>query len=282
MKPKQNYKFDHARMSTTHVLAPGLFRSLKKGDYKKLKLDVVYEYGRGERLEFKAAEPLGVPELRVLQGLIAMAGPAGLLLSPEPTTEAGQQLRLLLETKFDAMQANAMVIKGSYRELAKNIGYNSENSKGLQESTERLWGVSIIAKIGNKHMGFRLLSEYATDTESGKLYVALNPILTAAILGKAQHCRIDLNEVRNLTNDATRLMHQRLCGWIDVGKSGKTTLETLCGYIWLDEASKEAMKKRKQAARRGLKELEALGWTVHEYVKEKFELNRPKIACPTT
>ena len=143
----KKFELTHARHDPAHVLAPGLFKSLKKGDYKLLKLDVAYEFGKGERIEFKAAEPLGAPELRVLQGLVAMAGPSGLLLSPEPKTGSGQQLRLLLETKFEAVQADALVAKGSFRTLAKEIGYlDIENTKGIQKSIERLWGVSVIVQ----------------------------------------------------------------------------------------------------------------------------------------
>jgi len=269
-------ELDHAKHDPAHCLAPGLFRSLKKGDYKKLKLDIAYEFGKGERLEFGGKEPLGVPELRVLQGLVAMAGPGGLLLSPEPKTEAGQQLRLLLETKFDAMQANALVAKGSFRALAKAIGYaDIENTKGIQESIERLWGVSVIAQKGGKRMGFRLLSSYDSDEAEGRLHVALNPRIAQAIMGEAQHCRIDLAETRLLKIDAARLIHQRLCGWIDTGKSGKVTLETLVGYLWVDEADYEATKKRKATTRKALKELVSLGWAVTEYVRSKFEITRP-------
>lgn len=273
-KPKHD--LDHIRHEPGHVLAPGLFRSLKRGDYKRLKLDIGYDFGKGERLEFKAAEPLGAPELRVLQGLIAMAGPEGLLLSPEPKTESGQQLRLLLETKFDAVQVNALVAKGSFRSLSKAIGYaDIENTKGIQESIERLWGVSVIAQKGGKRMGFRLLASYESDEAEGRLHVALNPRIAQAIMGEAQHCRISLHEVRALKTDPARLIHQRLCGWIDMGKSGKTTIETLCGYVWMDEANPEAMKKRKQAARKAIAEIEGLGWTVTEYVRGKFEISRP-------
>lgn len=49
-------------------------------------------------------------------------------------------------------------------------------------------------------------------------------------------------EVRVLQTDPARLMHQRLCGWIDPGKSGRVELDTLCGYVWPDEANAEAMK----------------------------------------
>lgn len=272
---KTNQDLDHVRHDPGHVLAPGLFRSLKKGDYKRLKLDVAYEFGKGERLEFGGKEPLGAPELRVLQGLIAMAGPSGLLLSPEPKTEGGQQLRLLLETKFDAAQANALVAKGSFRSLARAIGYaDVENTKGIQESIERLWGVSVIAQKGGKRMGFRLLSSYDSDSSDGRLHVALNPRIAQAIMGEARHCRISLHEVRALKSDPARLIHQRLCGWIDVGKSGTVTMETLCSYAWLDEASAEAVKKRKQATRKALLELAELGWTVDEYVREKFRIFR--------
>lgn len=274
MKPKHD--LNHIRHEPGHVLAPGLFRSLKKGDYKRLKLDVSYEFGKGERLEFGGKEPLGVPELRVLQGLIAMAGPEGLLLSPEPKTESGQQLRLLLETRFDAVQANALVVKGSFRSLARTIGYaDIENTKGIRESIERLWGVSVIAQKGSKRMGFRLLASYDSDEAEGRLHIALNPRIARAILGEAQHCRISLDEVRALKTDPARLIHQRLCGWIDIGKSGKATIETLCGYVWMDEANPEAMKKRKQAARKAVAEIEGLGWTFTEYVRGKFEIFRP-------
>lgn len=278
MMHEQN--LDHARCDPGHVLAPGLFKSLKKGDYKKLKLDIVYEFGDGERLEFGGKEPLGVPELRVLQGLIAMAGPNGLRLSPEPKTEVGQNLRLLLNIKYDAMKTDALVINGSYRALAKAIGYNLENTKGLESSIERLWGVSIIAQQKDgKRQGYRLLSTYhsnLTAITDGKLHVALNPRIANAILGENKHCRINLTEVRLLKSDAAHLMHQRLCGWIDPGKSGKAGIDTLCAYVWPDEVTNiNAIKKRRLTARKALAELVAVGWTVSEYARSKFEIRRP-------
>lgn len=267
---------DHIRHEPGHVLAPGLFRSLKKGDYKRLKLDVFYEFGKGERLEFKGAEPLGAPELRVLQGLIAMAGPSGLLLSSDPKTESGQQIRLLLETKFDAIHADALVAKGSFRGLARTIGYaDVENTKGMQESIERLWGVSVIAQKNGRRMGFRLLASYDSEEGEGRLHVALNPRIAQAIMGGEQHCRISLKEVRALRTDPARLIHQRLCGWIDAGKSGKVTIETLSGYVWVGEASPSAVRQRRVSIRKSLSELKELDWTITEYVRGKFEIFRP-------
>ena len=278
VKPKNKHSLSHVRHDPAHCLAPGLFRALKRGERKRSKLDVTYDYGDGNRIEFKGPEPLGADDLRILQGLVAMAGPGGLVLSPEPQTEAGRQLRLFLEPKWEAVQQDAMVVKGSYRALAREIGYaNPDDTKPVRECIERLWKVSIIAQNGRKRQGFRLLSEYASDEQDGKLYVALNPLIARAVMGGAQHVRIDMDEVRALQTDPARLMYQRLCGWIDPGKSGRVELDTLCGYVWPGQATNpKTLKARRQGARRALPELAALGWAVSEYAKNKFEIGRPK------
>lgn len=135
------------------------FRALKRGERKRSKLDVTYDYGDGKRIEFSGPEPLGADDLRILQGLVAMAGPNGLVLGPEPKTEGGRQLRLFLEPKWEAVTADAMVVKGSYRALAKEIGAEVDSGgalKHIQDCIERLWKVSIIAQNGRKRQGFRL------------------------------------------------------------------------------------------------------------------------------
>ena len=269
----------HARHDPAHCLAPGLFRSLKRGERKRGKLDVVYDYGDGKRIEFSGPEPLGADDLRILQGLVAMAGPSGLVLGPEPKTPGGQQLRLFLEPKWEAVETDAMVVKGSYRALAREVGYaNIDDSKPIRECIERLWKVSIIAQNGRKRQGFRLLSEYASDDAEGRLYVALNPLIAQAVMGGGQHVRISMDEVRALDSETARLLHQRLCGWIDPGKTGKASIDTLCGYVWPSEASGSTMRKRRQRVREALPELVALGWTVTEFAAGKYDITRPKAA----
>lgn len=269
----------HVRHDPLHCLAPGLFRALKRGERKHSKLDVVHEYGNGRRVEFSGPEPLGADDLRILQGLVAMAGPSGLVLSPEPKTDGGQQLRMLLEPKWEAAEADAMVVKGSYRTLAKEIGAEVDSGgafKHIQRCIERLWKVSIIAQSGRKRQGFRLLADYASDETDGRLYVALNPMIAQAVMGGGQHVRISMDEVRALSSETARLLHQRLCGWIDPGKSGKAGIDALCGYAWPDGASASAMRKRRQRARTALPELEALGWSITEYARGKYDISRPK------
>lgn len=159
VKPKNKHSLSHVRHDPAHCLAPGLFRALKRGERKRSKLDVTYDYGDGKRIEFKGPEPLGADDLRILQGLVAMAGPNGLVLGPEPKTPGGQQLRLFLEPKWEAVTADAMVVKGSYRALAREVGYaDIEDSRPIRECIERLWTVSIIAQNGRKRQGFRLIA----------------------------------------------------------------------------------------------------------------------------
>lgn len=279
-----SFDLTHARHDPAHCLVPGLFRSLKRGDRKKLKLDVTYDFG-AERIRFWGPEPLGADDMRVLQGLVALAATAGsdgraILLHPEPATDAGQQLRLLLETKFDALSKDALVAKGSYRQLAREMGYGDIEGgaafKAIRDCIERLWAVSVIVERGGARQGFRILAEYASNDADGRLFVALNPRLAGAILGETQHLRIDMAEVRKLNSDPARLMHQRL-HWINAGGTKPVTLDTLCSYAWPDECAPATMRQRRVVARKALTELADLGWTVEEYAKGKFNISRPPL-----
>lgn len=274
----------HARHDPAHVLAPGLFRSLGPGDRARMKLDVIYLHGE-DRLEFGGKEPLGVDDMRVLQGLVAMAGPEGLILRDEDGLhESARQLILDLFSPpaviADAgKKPDTLVVRDSFRRLAREIGMD-EGGKGLKAirtSVERLFGVTVFIQSGKRRVGMRLLSSYASDEGTGDLYVALNPRLAGAIFGDRQHIRIELAEVRGLGTDPARLIHQRLCGWIDAGKSGKATVETLAEYVWPEETEMEStLKKRRATVRKAMGELSAIGWTVDEYARGKMKISRPK------
>lgn len=267
----------HAMHDPVHCLAPGLFRSLKRGEREKTKLDVTYNYGDCKTIEFSGPELLGVDDLQILQGLIAMAGAVGLVLSPEPKTEGGHQLRLSLEPKWEAMQKDALVAMGSYGALARAIGYaNPNDTKTIRNCIERLCKVSIISQDGKQREGYRLISEYASNEAIGSLHVALNPRITEAILGKRSFARIDLEEVRRLRGDPARLLHQRLCGWIDPNKSGRIGIHALVKYVWPDEAVRgsSAERMRRKRVREALDEIMTIGWSVNEYVFSKFLISR--------
>lgn len=280
------YDLTHARHDPAHVLAPGLFRSLGPGDRAAMKLDVIYLHGQ-DQLEFKGHEPLGVDDMRVLQGIVAMAGPDGLILRDEDDLpEAGRQLILdLFSPPAVIVEAgrkpDTLVVRDSFRRLAREIGLpeGGANLRLIRKSVERLFGVTVFVQSGKRRVGMRLLSAYASEEGNGDLYVALNPRLAGAIFGDRQHIRIDLAEVRALGTDPARLIHQRLCGWIDAGKGGKVSIETLAEYIWPVPTEVEStQKKRRATTRKALAELSAIGWTVDEYARGKMQITRPKKA----
>jgi len=273
----RKYDLTHARHDRAHCLVPGLFRSLKRGERKHSKLDITYILGKdGESVRFIGFEPLGAEDMRFLQGIVALAGPSGLLLTPEPNTETGKHLRELLEPRFDAVKQDGFVVRESLFKLLSEVGMtgSGDNIKALKASLVRMSNVTVIAIKGRQQASFHLMS-HALDKASGKLWIALNPRIAEAILGKRTHTRIDMDEVRGLRTNPARLIHQRLCGWIDPGKAGRVELDTLCSYIWPDQANSEAMRKRRQTARRVLAELVAVGWIVNEYAKNKWEIKRP-------
>lgn len=275
----------HARHDPGHVLVHGLFRSLASGDYKRLKLDVAYEIGN-ERLEFGAKEPLGVDEMRVLQGLVALAGPKGLILKADTDTQSPDARQLFLNlfapaSEFVAAtdQPESLVVRGSFRRLAREIGMNESgpNITRIRQAIERLFAVTIFIQSARRRVGCRLISSYASDEGVGDLYVAVNPRLTEAILGNGQHVRIDMGEVRGLKSDPARLMHQRLSGWVNPGMRREVSIDTLCSYVWPDAGSDAAMRKRRQRIRSALTELRQVGWSVDAQGRV-VTLGRPKIA----
>ena len=281
------FDLTHARHDRSHCLAPGLFRSLERGERERNKLNVIYKHGENEFIEFSGPEPLGADDMRILQGLVAMAGPHGIILSPEPTADGPRQLRLLLDLphpELTGAKEDALVVKDSYRRLAREVGYKEDSGtrfRAIRACLERLWKVSIIVQSGTRRMGFHLLSSYASDDETGHLFVALNPRITAAVLGKRPYARLELAEIRALSSDPARLLHQRLCGWIDPGKSGRAELDTLCEYVWPKPASPGAMRKRRWGVRKAMGELRGIGWPIEEYAPAKYLIHRPPSPPPS-
>jgi len=277
------YDLTHVRHDVAHVLS-GLFRSVPRGKRKGMKLDITYQF-QDETIRFLGYEPLGVDDLRVLQGLIGLAAIGGengrgILLPPEPATEDARQLRLALKTEFDAAHLDGIVVKNSFRNLAREIGYKNPDSgstlNSIRECIERMWSVSIIVEKEGRKQGFRLLSEYASDEKDGRLYVALNPRITAAITaGKGgQYYRIDMAEIRALKSDPARLIHQRL-HYINPGERRHVKIDTLASYVWPDKCEPNTLKKRHQTVRTALLELAGLGWSVEKYAPGKYTITRP-------
>jgi len=272
------FDLTHVRHDHYHCLAPGLFSTARNEARKSGKLDVVYEFSGGNRIEFSGPELLGVTELRVLQGLVAMAGPAetSLELPVESPSPLGTSLRSMLELKGYASNQSAIAVKSSLRKLAYEIGLsNTRDTNTIRAAIERLWKVSVIAQINGRRAGFRLLANYSSNSRDGSLFVALNPFLTNAVLGNGRHVRIPMGEIRKIRDDRTRLVHQWLCAWVDSGKCRQVSLARVSSVLYPDPCGPETHRKRLTRSRKALLELNEIGWQAKEYAKQKFTVKRP-------
>ena len=87
-----------------------------------------------------------------------------------------------------------------------------------------------------------------------------------------------MTEVRRLNGSITRLLHQRLCAWVDVGQSRTVQLDTLVAYVFPEEASMATHRKRQSRVRKALNELAELGWSISEHAKGRFTIGRPALS----
>ncbi|MGB6099683.1 MAG: replication protein C, IncQ-type [Comamonas sp.] len=270
-------------MSRVFVHAPGLFRSFKRGDRKRLKLDVTYEVGDAT-FRFLGPEPLDATDLRVLQGLVALAT-TGLRSAAGGVPEMlriGHAQRRSLKLQEYVLSGKTVGVQYRLKPFAEALGYSSPSAatlKRIQSSIERLSAISIIVNRPDFVTGYHLMSGFCLDQKTGVVTTGFNPELTAAILGKNGYLSLSMDEVRKLESDAARMLHARL-HWINKGRSGNVGIDTLIGYVYAvndGEPPSAALRcYREGVVRAALVELEKAGWYVRELPSGAFEISRPK------
>lgn len=241
---------------------PGLFRSTRS-EQRRGKLAITHDLGRGEIMQISGQEQLGVNDLRVLQGLVSLAIHTNDDI--EDPTERAKLMKLVYE-------GGALEIHESYAKLAREIGHADPNDTGMiKRSIVRISGVVL-----TEMSGARPLITVLRGGRGSRLHVAIHPMMTRVILDRhARHSLIDMEEVLALKGERTRLIHQRLCGWIASGKSGSASIETLCGYVWPDPVIGAALRQRRANVRKSLGDLVALGWQVEECEPRRYKITRP-------
>ena len=262
MKPELVF----AKMDPAICLA-GLFRTLKRGERQKEKLDVSFTFG-GATVRFVGFEPLGVDDLRVLQGLVALAGPAGMHVSADTSAPVGVELRERMQLAGAAISEDTLAVRTRLKTFLAELGKENPGGRDiklLKASLLRLANVTVGVTVGPKFGTAHLLS-FAADEETGELIVNLNPRLSQVILGDKGYTRIDMGEVRSLQSDVASLIHQRLCGFIAPGRSREVGLETLVSYAYPGPPASGATQRQWRArVKAALKELGSLpGWDIAE------------------
>jgi len=267
-----------SRMAPPAVHAPGLFRSSPKSARDKY-VRIEYEVGP---LLYKLAGPmLGASELRVLQGLVALA-------SRQPRSPSQKEVKASedgLFNKVDSLLAESAQVATTYNELARCIGYSADSGSAhttIKKSLQLLCSVSVFVgrsdtRTSKDISAGHLIHGIQGRERGGTLTVHLSPVLASALLGtKGSYLRLDMEEVRKLRSDPARLIHQRL-HWINAGDCRLVGIDTLCGYVSGGEVvSESAQRTRRQTARLAIEELVyRLGWSAKETSPTTYSIGRP-------
>lgn len=274
-------KFDHAS-----VVTPGLFRSLKKRSGQRqrpLHIEHVFR-DSGTRVMLRSPEHLGVDDLKVLQGLVAVASDAARLYC-----DAMQAYEMEpIGEPPDATPARAYC---SMPELSRACGYGNSRSgtaySAIRNCIRRLGQVtiSIILKDGRVEYEFEpfLRINQLDETGGNIVDVGFHPRLNAAILAfrkTDRYIKVNLDEARRLTSDACRLLHHRL-SFLNEERSEEIKLETLEDYVWPNEdaaTSDRAVDLRRGVLAKALFELVVEGrWEVRHASSARHVLvTRPR------
>lgn len=267
---------DKARMSRVFCLAKGLFRSLRKGE-RAQPLDIQLDI-EGASIRFQSPESLGVDEMRVLQAVVGRATRnGGLELDPHPISPRGVVLKERLDRLGWTFFDSTLLLESSQRVLSNLAGYSKKTAdkKHIRTSLDRLSQVWMTVRQGDKEQRFQILHWQKPETASRKMTIILNPITANAVWG-GQYTYLSLSEIRRLRTDAARLIHQRLCGYINVGKSRRVGVAKLLSYVWPEATSSvDNQRRRLRHMRLSLEEIAQLGWKVVCIDNDVYTFRRP-------
>lgn len=250
-----------------HLIHAPLFRSLPKSGQQRMALDVRYSMGdSGTIFHFQGPEQLGVMDLRVLQGLAALASLQRHKAGVKQVFRDGWTLRSDLQLKQDAAKDRIVAIRFQVSLLARTIGYARPSGRMimlLQQSITRLCAIDVRVSGAERNASYRLAA-FRHDEATGQFIVGLSPCLTAPLFEKHGYLRVSMDEVRKLSSDAAHLIHSRL-HWINQGASKVVKLSTLCDYVYGNaSAATDAIRQRHATTRNALEDLTNVGWNSHK------------------
>ena len=275
-------------------LAHHLFcADLNSNPQSDIRLTLHHALNRYEQFDFKGWEILTVQDLIILQGLslyFQTLPPSELRVILEDTTAPlEQELRRRANLKDEAVKKPMCHSKLLVYRLLAQIGYGDSqaNSKMVFSALERLSTVTVIYK-STKPKSLRTPNDILAGSTNllsfvfnidGQLHVALNYRMSEIVMKIAQsYALIAVKELQNIRLKATRIIHQRLCGWMYFGEKKPFSIETLKGYVWDVTTNKALSRKQTYKIKQALSELSSLGWIIKESKESKdiYDITRPK------
>lgn len=275
-----------ARFDRATVLAKGLFVSLDKrkrqapgDDEDNLSgLQVTFQFEQLKRtVHYEGPVQLTVSDLRVMQGVMAMATAAGVGRHDASTT--GDEV---LEGSWQAL-VRACGVRSTAGESGKARTTSGGRSGQLQKTLRRLSCVQVTASDRAGNIEPLISMDPDWNTKDGFKVGFCTELLDALGAGRngKQYLKVNMIEARSLGTDAARLLHFRLSN-VNEGTSREFSQLEMERMIWPDDADTEAKRKhRKRLFTKAKDAVAALeGWNVIPVQGSKgawaWEVSRPK------
>lgn len=245
---------------------PGMFRVVEEKIREQIRVSLQLKTTHGTlTVELHNSSLLNGLDLAVLQAIVALAAvgdaidPAdGLLTGAEQSLVEGLVAPETKTYERQKIMEDVQHLDFSISALLELIGWPvcGENRALAQACLQRLATCVLIVyptDTPKAWQRFHLLASISTRTNSdrwSRTHVALNPRLSRIVLGaEARHTRIALVETRKLGKDqAARILHQRLCSWVNEGAVRPVTFETLVGYLYPKDVEGRSLDAQLTAA----------------------------------
>jgi hypothetical protein len=232
---------------------------------------------------FTGPQRLGAEDLRVLQGVVALASIQQHAFDPRNAmSEHGKMLAKHIKATDDEEGGKLLycAAKITVSRLAAEIGYSEDGGdqrRIIIDALDRMAHVTIVYDDESERYPMYFLG-YHFMKSTGELLIAVNPQIARAIWRDDGFVHIDMNEIRCLKSAPARILHQRICAIVDPGKDRPFLIDTLAGYVWPEEAkSASTMRTRRSTIRDAITEIGGLeGWCVNPIGKRKFMISRRK------
>ena len=270
-----------ARVHPAVALADGLFRALPNGGRSEGEpFELARQEYMGREYVFESSSALGADDLRVLQGAFMLASKPSSDVEievPAPVTDTGRRLAEALELEVSpgapVLAKYVTFSAATLGNAAAYVGAGGGSRRIVGASLERLSGVVVRVLSESRQVSCsRLLAVTGLDPFDDRgprenSALAICPELSAPVVTGARghrHCRLEFSEIAALgKSGCARIIHQRICAFVDPGKSHKIRLRNLMGYAFGDTEVGNTQRRRMSDTRDAMEALSLLpGWTV--------------------
>lgn len=135
------------------------------------------------------------------------------------------------------------VVRTSQYAVLKLAGF-TDGAKSYRRLKEilMLLGKTILTyeNLVTHKTGNDLLLQWELDAQNDQLLVQLNWRLTGALFGPYLYALVDLEERRQLSSDAAKVLHRWLSAHLWPGKQEWIREDTILRHVWSDDAVEEA------------------------------------------